>query len=99
MLLLVLIPFDYFCMSNHEEKENKSYYTVFVLRKERKKEILKEEIKRTKKGKERIKIIKEKNCINRGKDNNQGRIVGRQIKEKYNQQKCRERKKRKMEMQ
>ncbi len=55
MLLLVLIPFDYFCMSNHVEKENKSYYTVFVLRKERKKKILKEKIEREskkRKGKE-----------------------------------------------
>jgi hypothetical protein len=84
-------------MSNHVEKENKSYYTVFVLRKERKKEILKEEIKRTKKGKERVKRNKEETCINRGKDKNQGRTEGRQIKEKYNQQKCRERKKRKKE--
>jgi hypothetical protein len=42
-------------MSNHVEKENKSYYRVFVLRKERKKEILKEEIKRTKKGKDKKK--------------------------------------------
>jgi hypothetical protein len=42
-------------MSNHVEKENKSYYTVFVLRKERKKKILKEKIEREskkRKGKE-----------------------------------------------